>query len=141
MVIKNSELLKLNKNKRKKILDIYVVINEFYNLSIELNNCNYSRVKVRNFLYINSIYNFLYKKGEKIDNVKAQVTQLNLNVLSNAFDNLDGKDSAYDQVNNTVIIDNYEIINKNLVHLDYIIYNKKKRLLGKKQSKLPLMKN
>ena len=124
--IQNSELLKLNKNERKKILDIYVVINGFYNLSIELNNCDYSKVKVRNFLYLNSIYNSLYKKGEKIDNVKAQVTQLNLNVLPNDFDSLDGKCSVYDQVNKAVIIDNYKIINKNLAHLDDITYNKDK---------------
>ena len=55
LVIQNPELLKLNKRKGK-ILDIYVVLNEFYNLSIELNNCDYSSVKIRNFLYLNSIY-------------------------------------------------------------------------------------
>ena len=36
------------------------------------------------------------------------------------------KCSVYDQINNTVIIDNYKIINKNLAHLDDIIYNKDK---------------
>ena len=126
LVIQNSELLKLNKNERKKILDVYVVINDFYNLSIELNNCDYSRVKVRNFLYLNSIYNSLYKKGEKIEDVNAQVVQLNLNVLPNEFSNLDSNTLLHDTINNIVTIDNYKIINKNLAYLDYIIYNKDK---------------
>ena len=94
MDIQNSELVKLNKNERKKVLDIYVVLNDFYNLSIELKNCDYSSVKIRNFLYLNSIYNSLYKKGQKIKDVKAKAVQLNLNVLSNEFDNLDGKCSV-----------------------------------------------
>ena len=124
MDIKNSELLKNNKNERKKVLDIYVVLNDFYNLSIELNNCNYQNVKIRNFLYLNSIYNSLYKKGEKIKNVDAQVTQLNLNVLPTGYDNLDGKIYVFDKINDENIIDNYKIINKNLALLDYIYYNK-----------------
>ena len=35
LVVQNSELIKLNKNERKKVLDIYVVINDTYNLSID----------------------------------------------------------------------------------------------------------
>ena len=54
MVIQNPELLKLNKRKGK-ILDIYVVLNEFYNLILNLITAITQELKLETF-YISILF-------------------------------------------------------------------------------------
>ena len=113
--IKNSEQFIDNIHERKKVLDVYVVINKTKHISLELNNCDYNAVKKRNIIYANKIYNTFLKPGKAVAEIDKQyLYQLNLNVKPKTNDP-DVRNIRISDINTRELIaDNYEIIARSL---------------------------
>ena len=113
--IKNSEQFIDNIHERKKVLDVYVLINKTKHISLELNNCDYDAVKKRNIMYANKIYNTFLKPGKSVADIDRQyLYQLNLNVKPKTNDP-DVRNIRISDINTReVIADNYEIVARSL---------------------------
>ena len=113
--IKNSEQFIDNIHERKKVLDVYVVINKTKHISLELNNCDYNAVKQRNIMYANKIYNTFFKSGESSVNIEKQyLYQLNLNVRPKSNEPGIRNIRICDINTREIIADNYEIIARSI---------------------------
>ena len=125
--IKNSEQFIDNVFERRKVLDIYALINGTEHVSLELNNCNYNTVKLRNIMYANKIYNTFIKPGENLNEInKHHLYQLNLNVCP-TIDEPDKRNARIcDLETKELIAENYEIVTVNLGKMDKTGYNKSK---------------
>ena len=125
--IKNSEQFIDNVFERRKVLDIYVLINGTEHISLELNNCDYNTVKLRNIMYANKIYNTFIKPGEELDEIKKHhLYQLNLNVCPNKKEPDKRNVRICDVDTRELIAENYEIVTVNLGKTDKTGYNKSK---------------
>ena len=125
--IKNSEQFIDNVFERRKVLDIYVLINGTEHISLELNNCDFNTVKKRNIMYANKIYNTFIKPGENLSEInKHYLYQLNLNVRPTINEPNKRNVRICDVETKELIAENYEIITVNLGKMDKTGYNKSK---------------
>ena len=124
--IKNSEQFIDNLFEKRKVLDIYVLINKTKHVSIELNNCDFNTVKKRNIMYANKIYNTFLKSGEDLSEInKHYLYQLNLNVCNKKEPDTRNI-RICDLETKELIAENYEIVTINLGKIDKTGYNKTK---------------
>ena len=76
--ILDSELPIINKNERKKMVDIIVSINDKIFIDIEMNRSKFEYVMERNFNYLDKIATIIFEKGKSIKEINN--IQLNLNI-------------------------------------------------------------
>ena len=76
----DGELPKENRSEKKKIIDIYVVLDGKIYVDIEMNKSKFENVLERNIKYKNKLSSMIPKKGENIKSLKEKkLYQLNLN--------------------------------------------------------------
>ena len=76
----DSEMPIINKKEYEQIVDIFVVINNYIYVDIEMNRSKFESVFERNDKYKNRISNVIFEKGESLKDLKTKyVYQLNLN--------------------------------------------------------------
>ena len=76
----DGELPKENRSEKKKIIDIYVVLDGKIYVDIEMNKSKFENVLERNIKYKNKLSSMIPKKGENVKNLKEKkLYQLNLN--------------------------------------------------------------
>ena len=76
----DGELPKENRSEKKKIIDIYVVLDGKIYVDIEMNKSKFENVLERNIKYKNKLSSMIPKKGENIKKLKEKkLYQLNLN--------------------------------------------------------------
>ena len=98
----DTELPISNKKERKKMIDIFVTINENIFIDIEMNRSKFRDIYERNRQYLEKISNLLFEKGESIKNLKDKnLYQLNINA------------NKQEKVTNDMIV-SYGIITKDI---------------------------
>ena len=102
IILLDTELPISNKKERKKMIDIFVTINENIFIDIEMNRSKFRDIYERNRQYLEKISNLLFEKGENIKNLKDKnLYQLNINA------------NKQEKVTNDMIV-SYGIITKDI---------------------------
>ena len=102
IILLDTELPISNKKERKKMIDIFVTINENIFIDIEMNRSKFRDIYERNRQYLEKISNLLFEKGESIKNLKDKnLYQLNINA------------NKQEKVTNDMIV-SYGIITKDI---------------------------
>ena len=121
----NSELIKENKKEYKKIVDMYVAIDDRIFVEIEINRELFKDVKMRNYVYADKIYTMLLEQGENPEELKEKTfIQFNLNAKDKDVPKGDAIIVPYDLVSKDVYIKNKIIILKYLEYYRTLFYNK-----------------
>ena len=78
----NSELPKENKKEYRKTVDIYVKINDYLYVNLEVNREYFRDVKGRNILFTDKLYSMMLEQGENTKELNNKYfIQLNLNAV------------------------------------------------------------
>ena len=120
----NSELPKETKKEYKKIVDLYVSIDDKVYVEIEVNRELFKDIKIRNYIYADKLYTMLLEQGNNPDSLKDKIfIQINLNAREKNSERGDALIVPYDIVNKEVFIPNKLMILKYLEYYRNLFYN------------------
>jgi len=130
-----NELPKENKKEYKKTVDIYVRINDYIYVNIEVNREYFEDIKLRNMLFADKLYSMILETGESSKKLNNRYfVQINLN----AIDKLDYNKNKLKYGTDRIVtfgLDSKQIYTKNkymlVKYLEYyrdLYYNKHEKL-------------
>ena len=124
----NSELPKENKNEYKKIIDMYITLDNKIDIDIEINRMHFGVIKTRNIIYFAKLLSMLLESGESILSLKdRQVNQLWLNACENESEYNDEVVTLYALNSKKVFSDVGQMFIKNLAYFRKLYYNQGER--------------
>ena len=121
----NTELPKENMNECKKTIDIFISLNDKFNIDVELNNNNYNDIiSFRNEQYSSKLFTMSLEKGEKIKKaMEKTLIQLNLNTKNLDIPYGDDILMTYGLKSNRIYVENKKTILKYLAYYKRLYYN------------------
>lgn len=119
----NNELPLENIKNKKKTVDVVVKINDEDIINIEINLSNKESNKIRNFIYLSSLYNTKYNSNEKVYKEKGLTLQINFSNYS--INKSQIKETFYIQDSSqNKYLNDFRIDNINIDYCRKICYNK-----------------
>lgn len=130
-----SELPKENKKEYQKTVDIYVKINNYLFVNIEVNREYFKTVKLRNMIFADKLYSMILETSESTNELNERyLVQINLNAIDKYDNNKEILTYGSDKIvlfgleTKQVYTENKYILIKFLEYYRNLFYNKHKKL-------------
>lgn len=128
-----NELPKENKKEYQKTVDIYVRINNYLYVNIEVNREHFKDIKLRNMLFADKLYSMILETGEHSKKLSEKYfVQINLNAVDRQNKSIISKGS--DKIvlfwleSKQIYTENKYMLVKFLEYYRYLYYNKHEKL-------------